>query len=850
MSERTLGTHLLDEPSSYLLVSGTSLNQRAISHASYQTAEGIWLTHLGAWMRSASLDPDVQVIFGVWLRDADGEPTTLLARTAALDVPTIEADVGGPIVWTNPAYPFQTPFAALLTPDQRVLLGWLLYHGDAEIGAVLGSTAAQYLQTVGTEMVTNPFLGSSVVVSQTPAIYAIGQTGAQPSVPVITHPTPDAELSDMTPVFTGTFVDSDLAAFGDGLRLYQLELRAEGETEPLWSGDEATFTASPEETAASVFTREYSGPQLENGEGYEVRARVADATFTWSDFSAWVPFAFIAEMAVDISLASPTGKVDGNSALISWSASWWQVDGHDADRQRVRVLDGETVIREGTEIIQLVAGAVSAPGTPFTIPFASAGIGALTPGRAYRFQIQARDAVTLEYSAWSPPVTFRTNALPTVPQITAPISGSISAGRPEVRFLSADPDEDDVEGTGVTWEVRFTEVAAGAVRTMPATAYNPLTGEVSVTPTATQMPNAGTYLIASRGLDVSAGDFGISAWSAPVSVTYTAGPSIVVTAPAPGQVLSTLTPVITWTAPGQTSYRVRVYTTAGVLWRETVILTGAASAFTVPSGWLANGNSYDVQIESWVGETLSLSPRVRFSVDLAAVPAPTGVAAARVDLISQAVRVSWNPTTLPAGQFLAWVISRWPTASGPAASVDVVTLTNPAQLFYDDTSAPSNVLLSYGVRQRRLTGSGPRDSSVTVAPTPVAAALQVPVIAAIGDANLAFPVMWLRDGLSGEFVLRRSAHQTWGAQGKSFVVTAPGGSERLTVVVTLRGDDRGSMMHHFTNLKNVVKSGRPVTYRGEHPSEIFTMGIVSCRWRRGEIVGTREATVQLEEIAS
>lgn len=851
MSLLTLGTRLVSGPSTYLTVGGATLNQRAISHAVFTAPDGLWVTHMGMWLRSAALDPDTYVVYGIWARDEDGEPTTLLARTAALLLPTVEADVGGPLVWTNPAYAFQTPQSLLLLPGERVLPGFLIYGGSADVGAVFGSTAALYMQTVATEMVTNPFLGSSVAASQTPALYLTAQSGSTPSAPAITAPIAGQVLSNLVPTFTGTFADSDTSVYGDGLRQYQLEVREFGTTVAIWTGAASTFVASTAETAAAAFSRVYDGPALLNGHTYEVRARVADATGDWSPFSAWVAFSFVAALAVDTSDATPNDKVDGNSATIAWSARWWQVASHNADRLKLRVLDGGVVIKQSAEIVQSVVGAPAAPGTPFTISAASAGIGALTPGRAYTFQIQARDGTTLEWSAWSLPVAFRTNALPTVPVITAPPSGAVSAGRPEIRFISFDPDADDIEGTGVTWEVEYLEVAVGGTRVGQATAFNPAANEVSVTPTATEMPNPGTYRIRARGFDVSAGDFGRSDWSAPITLTYTAGPSFTLTTPTHNEVLATLTPTATWVAVGQTSYRVRLYTPSGALWRDSAVIAGSAQSFVFPAGWLANLGTYDLQVESWVGATLSLSPRVRITIDLAAVPAPTSVLAARVDLISQAVRVSWGPTTLPSGEFVAWIVSRWVTSAGQATAVDVTTIPNPAKLFHDDTGAPSNTLLSYGVRQRRLTPSGNRDSSVTVAPQTVAPALQVPVIAAIGDASLFFPVMWLREGLSGEIATRRSSHQTWGAQGKSFVVTAPGGSERLTITVTLRNDDRGTMMGHFNQLKALVKSGRPVIYRGEDPAEVFTMGFSApMRWQRGDIVGTREVTLQLEEIAS
>lgn len=850
MTTLTIGTRLVADPSHLLSVDGDTLNQRAASHLAYTTPDGGWITHLGAWMRSAAADPDAHVIFGVWLRDADGEPSTLLARTAAILLPTTAADVGGPIAWTNPAYTFQTPTALRLDPSQRVMLGWLVYGGDAEVGTVFGATGLQYLQTVATEMVTNPFLGSVVVGAELPAVYATLQTGTRPNPPTLTSPAADSTTIDVTPTLVGTFADSDTALFGDGLRQYQIELREFGTTTAIWSGASAAFVASPAETLAGAFTREYSGPELINGHSYEWRASVTDAVFDVSDFSAWQRFDLAVGLFVDTSTASPTGKVDGNSAVITWSARWWQALAHNADRLQVRVWDGATLIRTGPEVSQTVIGTAVLPGTPFTISAVNAGIGALTPGRAYTFQIRARDAVTLEYSAWSARVPFRTNALPTIPAPTYPASGAVSANRPEVRFISFDPDDDDVEGTGVVWEIEFTEVATGTVRTASATAFDPATNEVSYQPTATDLPSAGAYTWRARGLDLSAGDFGISEWSASRGFTYTAGPSFTLIEPTQNQVLSALASEVRWTAPSQTTYRVRLYTTAGALFKDSGVLTGSATSFIMPTTWMVNGGVYDVQVESWVGATLSLSSLVRVSVNLTAVPAPTGVQAARTELVSQSVRVSWDPTTLPTGQFSAWVVQRWPTVLGQAAATTIATLTSPAQLFFDDTSAPSDFSLSYGVKQRRLTVTGTADSAVTVAPAPVSVVLISPVIVAIGDASLVFPVVWLGDGLSGSFAPRRSTWQTWGAQGKSFVVTAPGGAESLSVTVTLRSDDRGPMMQHFTNLKNIVKSGRPVTYRGEHSSEVFTMGIVSFQWRRGAEIGTREATLQLEEIAS
>lgn len=845
MTPLTIGTHLIEAPSAYLTIDGDTLNQRAVSHAAFTTPDGGWVTNLGAWMRGSG-----HVIFGVWLMGSDSEPSTLLARTASLVVPAVATDVGGPIVWTNPAYDFQTPTSLRLDPGQRVMLGWLLYGGDGEVGIVFGATGLQYLQTVATEMVTNPFLGSVVVGAELPAVYAIVQTGTRPSPPVLTSPVASSTIIDVTPTLVGTFVDSDAAVYGDKLRQYQIELRLAGSPTTLWSGTSSTFTASPAESAAGAFTREYSGPELINGLTYEWRARVTDAVGDISDFSAWQSFNLAIGLLVDVSTASPTGKVDGDSSAITWSARWWQVLAHNADRLRLRVLDGATIIRESGDITQTVIGSSVMPGTAFTISAANAHIGALTPGRAYTFQIQARDAVTLEFSAWSDPVPFRTNALPTIPVITTPSSGRIVANRPEIHFTSFDPDDDDVEGTGVVWDVEFTEVATGTIRTAQTTAFNPSGNDVSYQPTATDMPSAGVYSVRARGLDLSAGAFGISEWSAPHSFTYTAGPSFSLLEPTMNQVLATLTPEISWLTVGQTTYRVRLYTPLGALWKDSGILTGAAQSFIVPATWMVDGGSYDVQVESWAGLTLNLSNLVRVTVSLTAVPAPTGVQAARTELVSQSIRVTWEPTTLPVGTFSAWVVLRWPTVLGQAAATVVETVTNPAKLFVDDVSAPSEFSLSYGVKQRRLTPTGTADSAVTVAPAPVAIVLISSVIVAIGDPSLVFPVVWLGDGLSGSFAPRRSAWQTWGAQGKSFVVTAPGGSEALAVTVTLRSDDRGSMMKHFNDLKNIVKSGRPVTYRGEDSSEVFTMSIISFQWRRGNEIGTREATVQLEEIAS
>lgn len=219
-----------------------------------------------------------------------------------------------------------------------------------------------------------------------------------------------------------------------------------------------------------------------------------------------------------------------------------------------------------------------------------------------------------------------------------------------------------------------------------------------------------------------------SAFSAYSTFLYGAGPAVTVTAPADEATVTTATYRVTWTVPSggpQAKYQVVLTEVdafdvpiVGGTTYDSGLVTSTNLFHDVPSGIFRNGERYQVVVSVTNATPLTgASQPQQFNVTFTPPATIIGFVASALTLHaatdSDAVRLDWQPTTLPADQFIAYDLYR--TALGPAAQAsgftaadvdDVVgdrvyirRITNPSQIAYIDGNVTSGVAYLYELEQ-------------------------------------------------------------------------------------------------------------------------------------------------------
>jgi hypothetical protein len=811
---------------------------RAVVYTSFVAPSAGWLTRVGVYARKNNNSP--KLTLAVYSLDAGGNPSRLLGQTPKLTLTTGGGNFEGAL---------DTP--ALMDAGEGFALAAIVDGGTAEYAQAFASTKV-WRRQMGSGIPTDPYGATSIVFEIGMGIYAEFQPNSQPSV-TLTSPADGATLNTTTPTFTGAFVDADIPSPTlDYLAQYQIQVRLAGSTGLVWSG--GPFVASPSESTNNAFSRLYSGASLVPGNSYEWRASVADTHGVWSAWSAWRTFTLNAIGFVDVSAAtSPAAKVDGDTTLIDWGGTWTHPLGQGAIATQVRILDDTgVVVKTGGIVAQTIAN-----GAAFTVPHASAGIGTITPG-VYSYEIQAQASGGL-WSAWSAPKAFVVNSPPTTPSDLQPPSGASSTSYPLLEWNIDDPDADDIYGVDDNSEIELTR-PNGSVITILTLNYDLARGKGFYQLGATELPITGTYKWRVRGNDLSAGTAGVGQWSAQQTFSFVAGPVVTITSPSANQVVTTSAPTITWSAPGQVRYQVKLYNAdAKLAFKDSGQVTSAAGIFSVPAGWLKNLGAYDVDVTVWdVNNISGTSLRQPFTVLYTAPNTPAVLNASLIqnarDYEASSVLLTWNDSDLPPGEFAGWLIWRREATDDPDDAILLTTIPSAAQRQWIDYNAPPNVPVVYGLSQLRNAGTGAVLESGVVE-TEIDVPLQVATLVSLIDGRARrVSLMWLDTDLKGSFKRPQALYQTWGSQGKNQQVTTPAafGAEPITLSFTLRTDRdingalRGTRQEHFEDVEALVKSGDPMCLRLEHKRLFCVVGDYS--WNRGPQVGTTVIQLALEEI--
>lgn len=860
----TLGNKLLSAPSNFLFTSKNTKEQVAVNTVGFVIPpSGGWLTHLGLYVRYVTEDPEISL--GAWYPAPGGGPGILLARTDPITIaPAFQGNIEAPIVWTNPTILGGLPSALRVDPSVGLILGWVISGGDAEVGLVPIADVSVWRNNNLTGIPVNPF-GSPLdtLTMDPPAIYTTHADSTKP-IATLVSPAAAASLTNDAPIFQISVSDVDAAPYGDGIGAYDILVRVQGS--PTFIYNEHVITAST--PLFGSISHQYAGPDLIGGTTYEWAVRVQDMAGEWSDFTAFRTFSISNVGMVDVSsgaLPAANSKVDGNSALIDWTARWWHTAALAGNAVQVRVLNQALAVANlGAVVSKAIAGTDDPPGTLFTVQDTEAGIGSLSPGQQYYWQIAVR-ASNGVWSDWSQAVPFRTNAVPSIPVPISPPNGFGSTSRQRLVVSSIDIDADDVPLTDVVWDFRLTDVRDSVVRTALADAYDAVLGRPSYQPDATTVPHEGVYLWEARGRDLSAGSFGESLWSAPVSFNFGLGPIVTIDNPAVGETQLTLTPRIDWhTDDDQSAYQIQIWLrnangTRGALVYNSNKTLSTDTFKDIPPGILLNNTNYLLVVSSWdEGDLRGDSTELWFFISYATIEGLADVTVAMQtftgDVEPSTPVITWTGTKFPLvmgnqGQFAEYLVKRWDVNLGRANSeVLLARITNISQLSFIDYYAPPNTPLAYAVSQRIHPASAPAsfvESGESVVFTTVS--LLTPVLVSTRNpSTVRFPFMYLSRDYAFGGKKRRGSYNTWGVGGLPTISGAPGIQRTRSVSFTIRGDQYATLRARRQAIIDLMEMAGPYCLRDEY-DQIF-MDVSDWGGRRGGI-GQLVISASLEEVA-
>lgn len=578
-----------------------------------------------------------------------------------------------------------------------------VYNGQVESRGSVTSPPASFspANTEGQQIVT---------------IYAYGYENVAPLPPIGREPFDTIE--SLTPDFRGLFRDLNGAYgassgegvdTGDYLTGIRIQCRHVATQATVWA---TTLTATTAEAEANEFVRTYGGSALTRGETYEWRVQVKDALSAWSDWSSWLSFTVAARGFVTLD-GAPTGTVDAITGL-TFDGKWTSAQAESTDRVQIRLLNssGSTVVQQGAEIVKTVAHS-AAPGTAFTITWAESGFSDLNWNTAYAYSVRGRDT-SGQWSNWSTPRTFRTDAAPTIPANLAPTGDKIFTNYPILSAAFSDTD-DDSTGT-LTGVYRLTRPDASTVDVTPT--YNTATGKWEFQTTATELPAFGTYTWQAVGFDgtLYSGEsttLAGASWSNSSGFQYLAGPTVTITSPAtdPAAVAaSSLT--VTWTATEQISKRVRLYRVdTGAVAYDSTTIASAVQSHEIPSGSYRNNTSYVLEVT--VTDSVPLPGTDSITINVAYTPAAESANVAvstttfGLEPVNSGVLVTWDQTTYPTvgdPRFVETLIYRTTDGGPDDGTVLLASIDDPTTTAFIDFHPASGYAATYTVAQTIMAG--------------------------------------------------------------------------------------------------------------------------------------------------
>lgn len=405
----------------------------------------------------------------------------------------------------------------------------------------------------------------------------------------------------------------------------------------------------------------------------------------------------------------PTGEVLTN-APSPFVANWTHATGLSTKAVGIRLVHPFTgaVLRPalvyGTTITKTVAS-----GANISITWTESQFAVLDWGTIYGVQIRGQ-ATNDIWSAWSTAGVFSTNTAPTIPSGLSPSGGTVFTAPPILRCSASDGGLNPVTPT-VYAMIRRQSLAGDPDTTITRTMSYVGNGNYQYQTTTADLTATGTYdffayshdghLYSGSSLTVAG-----AATSGAVRFGYEGAPTVTITVPGSGQVLTSNTLLVRWSTPNeQRAYKIEVHQNGGYLFGSGVVVSSGKQHTFSNHPLLVNNQSYTVTVEVIDSNKLTGSASRAFSISYAAATSLTGVTATATalgyDTTPTGVVVSWNASGYTVS-FRKYLIGRTPVGGG--ARVALGEITTRTQTVWLDAEGATGVSYIYDVRQEQNNG--------------------------------------------------------------------------------------------------------------------------------------------------
>jgi hypothetical protein len=593
----------------------------------------------------------------------------------------------------------------------RYSIGALVDGANANVGMIFAGSISKdsellYQKIAATSGTTppDPFGSASSVTAGHLTMWVEAHTNEAPRVPV--DRSPSGTINTTTPTFTSTFRDrngtwgpgNDGYDDGDEIKRYRIQVRRVSDGVIMWAP--AAFSASTTEKSGDSTTKLYAGSTLSRGVAYEWRIQHQDMFDEWGSYSDWLTFTPANSGYVFTNASSPSGKQEVNTG-ITFGGSWTHQSSLSTNAVQVRIKENGLVVQTSPTITKTVASSAS-PGTAFTVSWADTTFADLDWGHSYTYEIRARDTASA-WSDWSDGRAFNTNAAPAVPTNLSPTGSATVSSYPLLTANTSDPDSDDIASTLV---VTGTITRPNLTTVDVTLAYNSTTGKFEYQTTATEISAEGTYSWVAYAYDgtLYSGDSttsGGATTSVSSTFVYTNGPDVTITSPTEAEVLTTITPTVSWSVSGgtQAKYRIKIYKVSnGLIVYNSLFQVSTATSQEIPPAELENETDYTMTVE--IEDSLAVigTSEVRsFRVEFDPIPEITNFQATPVkigtDTVESAIRLTWDASVEPAPWFVRYILRR-SDLERPLAYIDSQSTTA-----YTDYLPVSGVEYEYTIRQ-------------------------------------------------------------------------------------------------------------------------------------------------------
>lgn len=325
----------------------------------------------------------------------------------------------------------------------------------------------------------------------------------------------------------------------------------------------------------------------------------------WDDFDAFsVTKEWTFTVATSSIVVEPNpGDIAGTNPLVIFGGSpgykiTWDSDSGlamaNVEAKIVRRSDNAVVRGPNSAALSVADGASSTQ----VGAFATFGWASLPLGVEYRYEIRGQDTGG-NWSGFAPGPWFRANAAPNTPSALDPPNAKAFVARPMLSAVYTDPDGTSEALIPAIFVRPSGDVSAGT--SIGALSYqgNNRWGGV---PSAGVVTGLGTWEWRTRSAD--AYEFSLyTAWQSFIMVTT---PTLTVESPANLGTVTTGTPTLTATADRTvTSWRIRLYTPAGLLVADSGLVATSTISYAVPGSTLRNGVTYTQQTDVNTSDGLS-----------------------------------------------------------------------------------------------------------------------------------------------------------------------------------------------------------------------------------------------------